>query len=64
MRLNVSRIENLFQTPLFIILFNSFKNFLFRSSGHDSAETNLTRIHEDAVSIPDLASWIKDPGLL
>jgi len=34
------------------------------SSHCGTAETNLTRIHEDAASIPSLAQWVWDPALL
>ena len=33
------------------------------SSPRGSAETNPTRIHEDADSIPSLAQWAQDPAL-
>ena len=44
--------------------FLSFKMGLFRSSRHGAAETNLTRNHEVAGSIPGLAQWVKDLALL
>ena len=37
--------------------------FIVGSSHCGSAETNLTRIHEDAGSIPGLAQWLKDTVL-
>ena len=40
-----------------------FRNQIFQTSHHGSVETNLTSIHEDTVSIPGLAQWVRDPGL-
>ena len=43
---------------------NPFQHELFRSSLCGSVEMNPTRNHEDVGSIPGLAQWVKDPGLL
>ena len=43
--------------------YNLKKITSFWSSHCDAAETNPTRNHEVAGSIPDLAQWVKDPVL-
>ena len=39
------------------------KNVQCWSSRHGAAETNLTRNHEVAGSVPGLTQWVKDPAL-
>ena len=42
----------------------AFRNIEIRSSHCGAEETNLTRKHEVAGSIPGLAQWVRDPVLL
>ena len=41
----------------------TYKYVNYKSSPRGTAETNLTRNHEVAGSIPGLAQWIKGPAL-
>ena len=53
----------------FVFLWNLYMkenfnlNFTFGSSHHGSVIMNLTSIHEDIGSTPDLARWVKDLAL-
>ena len=48
---------------LCLFLTPSLKGAGFGSSRCGASETNQTRIHEDAGSIPGLAQWVRDPAL-
>ena len=43
---------------------HEFKNNPLESSHCGSVEMNLTRLHEDADSIPSLVQWVRDLALL
>ena len=40
------------------------ENKVFRTSHRGTVETNPTKNHEDAGSIPGLTQWVKDLALL
>ena len=46
------------------IFYSPIKNIQLGSSRCGSSLTNLTSIHEDECSIPDLAQWVKELALL
>ena len=41
----------------------NMKKIYMGSSYCGTVETNPTSIHEDAILIPGLAQWVKDPAL-
>ena len=60
------RTEDIFILAMIIVTLVkivSVKKVGVRSSHHGSVETNPTRNHDIAGSIPDLAQWVKDLAL-
>ena len=49
---------------LFLLTLLHAKRFIVGSCHRGSVVTNLTRMHEDAGSIPGLTQWVRDAALL
>ena len=52
------------QMDFILVALTAMKKQAFGSSCRGATETNPTRNHEVAGSIPGLAQWVKDPALL
>ena len=61
----MNNIYSLYTTIHFFakFLLSCYQKYIFWSSHCGEVETNLTSIHEDEGSIPDLAQCFKDPAL-
>ena len=51
------------QAEFLIKIKKNKQTFRLGSSACGTEEEDLTRIHEDAGSIPGLTQWVKDPAL-